>query len=259
MRWSFIPVLAIIVAMGCSKRPEGVAGDKKMVEVMTDLEIAEAYMQTNSNRYVTKDKERMVESILEKHSMTRDEFDSTLSWYGRNIDKYEELYARVDRNLQKKSQSISGNIETVSNDLWPYTRNVLISPLGTSDNLVFEIEGKDLKKGDRVNFRLKLSNPANGMSVLGVRYEDGHISYLNQSLTGRQSLDITLQTDTGKIVKKIFGNIRIADGNVLPMRLDSISLSSIPYDSVEYYQINRSRHFYGPVRKVVEKKTETDS
>ena len=241
--------------IGCSDRPDNIPSDSKMVNIMADIEMAQAYIQSKGYRDNTQEnRERILEYVLEKNGMTREDFDSTLSWYGKHIDLYDDLYAKVDKELARREAKISGNgIEVLSNDLWPYSRHLVISSKGSQDNLIFTIPTEEMEKGDFLTWKFRMSGSSDGTALLGVKYDGGKVSYVNQNLGGN-NIEITLQTDTALRVKEIFGNVRIKENRSF-VGLDSLSLSSAPFDSTMYYRIHSVRNFYGPISK--KKPTET--
>ncbi|MDE5869025.1 MAG: DUF4296 domain-containing protein, partial [Muribaculaceae bacterium] len=127
-----IPIvfLCCLILAACSDRPDNIPSDSEMVKVMADLEMAQAYLQNKGYTNNTpENRERILKYILEKNGMSREDFDSTIVWYGKHIDKYDELYAKVDKELARRESKISGNrIEVLTNDLWPYSRHLVISP-----------------------------------------------------------------------------------------------------------------------------------
>ena len=248
-RVSFFFTVLALLASSCSDRPENVASDTKMVKVMADMEMAQAYLQNRGYRDHTIDsKERILEYVLQKNGLTKADFDSTLSWYGRHIDKYDDLYAKVDRELARRESKISGNeVVVLSNDLWPYSRHLVISSNSTTDNLSFSIPGTDLQKGDKITWKGRFNIPIDGSVVLGVKYTDGKSTYSALSALGKD-LEISVQTDTARSVKDIFGNIRVK-GNRSFVGIDSLTLFSVPFDSTEYYRVNSQKRFAGPKRK----------
>ena len=250
---SLVALSAVLTA--CSDRPENVASDKEMVKIMTDMELAEAYIQTHgATMSGSESRERIVEYVLRKHNMSREDFDSTLSWYGRHIDKYDELYAKVDRELAERGKKMSGDIQDMnSTDLWPYSRHIFISSLSSSDNMTFSLTpSEELQKGDVLKWRLHPDASVSGSVTLGVVYKNGMTYYVNQPLMGAQSCELKLQTDTALEIKKIFGNLRTADRSGI-VKIDSITLQTSPFDSMEYYRINTLRKFPGPQRKIFKK------
>lgn len=243
-------LLAALILFACSDRPDNIASDSEMVKVMADLEMAQAYLQnkgyTNNN---PQNRERILKYILEKNGMSREDFDSTIVWYGKHIDKYDDLYAKVDKELARRESRISGNsIEVLSNDLWPYSRHFIISPKSSTDNLSFNITPEDIDRGGKLTWKLKLNSTPVGTALFGVKYSNGNVSYTSQNISGN-NFEISLQTDTALSIREIFGNIRISDNHTF-VGIDSISLTSAPFDSTIYYQINTLRRFNVPVRKI---------
>lgn len=221
---------------------------------MADIEIAQAYIQSKGYRdNNSENRERILNYVLEKNGMTREDFDSTLSWYGRHIDKYDDLYAKVDKELARREAKISGNsAEMLSNDLWPYSRHLVISSKSSADNLAFSIPANELEKGDRLSWKFRLNMPTDGTALFGVRYTDGTAAYTTQNLNG-DNIEVSLQTDTALTVKDIFGNLKVTIGRSF-VGLDSLTLTSAPFDSTLYYRISSSKRFFGPKPKI--RKTE---
>ncbi len=248
---SCLLIIVFIFTISCSDRPDEVASDSKMVKIMADMEMAQAYIQQKGYRdNSAENRERILNYVLEKNGMTRAEFDSTLSWYGRHIDKYDDLYAKVDKELARREAKISGNnAEMLSNDLWPYSRHLIISSKSSADNLSFSIPGAELEKGDRLSWKFRLNTPSDGTAVLGVKYADGSASYITQTLNG-ENIEIALQTDTARTVRDIFGNLRVNMSRTF-VGLDSLTLTSAPFDSTVYYRISSSKRFSGPIRKII--------
>lgn len=248
-----------VVLSSCSDRPKGVLGESDMVDLIADIETAEAYTQTQSGpSHDETARQQITNFILDKHGITKEEFDSTMTWYGRNIDEYQKLFEKVDKILAVRQQKATGSNDDVRiSDLWPYSRHLLIDDNSASDNVIFSIPAGDLEKGSMLNWKMRLRNSSGGDALLGVDYDNGSTAYISQSVMGNRQIDMTIQTDTGKIVRRIYGYFHINSDMEKPMWIDSISLTSQPYDSTKYYQISRLRNYNGPHRKHLETKTDS--
>lgn len=255
-----IILLFCAICAGCSKRPKGVISDGEMVQIMADMEMAEGYLQTHGDYHTsTADRENLIQSILDKHGITRAEFDSTMTWYGRNPDIYSKLYVKADQELARRQKRLTGGGDEVTySDLWQYSRHVLISRMSSSDNLSFSLNPDQIGKGEKLVWKMRMNSMADGKLVLGVTYTTGESSYQYRTLGADRNIEMTLQTDTGKTVKTVFGSFIPRDLNRQQLLIDSISLQAMPYDSVEYYRIHSQRHYSGPRLKVVPK-AEPDS
>lgn len=241
----FAAAVAAAISGGCDRRPEGVISESDMVSIMADLQIAEAYshsqygMKPESPKY-----DELGEGILAAHGVTRAEFDSTLSWYGRNMDRYEKLYRKVDRDLQSRSRKIAkeSDKETSADgaprgDFWPYTRHFLMTGREASDVLSFSIPGPQFNPGSSIEWKLRIPSGDGLNMMLGVEYEDHTATYSFTTNQGRNLSELKVQTDTGRNVLRVFGMARPTGGHPASLRIDSISLIALPFDSMTYDRI----------------------
>lgn len=249
-----LPLVIIIgialLVCACVRRPKDVLSNKEMASLVADLKLAEAYLQTRSAVSKKDDRETVVEYIIARHGLTRAQFDTTMAWYARNTDAYYEMCDLAEKELLIKKKKLAGggslNVEIESSDLWPYQRQSYLTKLSGSDVMEFSIPASEIAKGDRLNFKFRINNPVTLDALFGIEYEDGENSYISRSINQSKRLDLTLQTDTGKTVKRIFGNFRVSDSGYLPLWLDSIYLYKLPYDSAEYYRRDMQRIYRQP-------------
>lgn len=257
-----VSLLAALLLVGCVKRPKGVLSDDEMAPVVADLELAEAYIQTHGGGTGNVTKDALMAYVLKKHGVSRAEFDTTMAWYGRNVDDYRKLYQNVDRILVKERKRLAGasgsNEDMNANDIWAYRRFAVISQKGESDALSFSIPTARLDKGERIVWKFRIRNLAEARALLGVEYSDGTNSFMSRKVNPSRTTELTFQTDSSLQVKRIYGNLHIPESRDLPVWLDSISLTHIPFDSLEYYKIHGQRILGAPYKRLP-KPTETDS
>lgn len=257
-------LVAAAVFAGCSKRPSEVLSEKEMVSLMVDMQLAEAYsdMEYNTSHDTDKRKE-LAESVLAQHKVSREQLDTTLAWYGRNIDDYSDLFKKVDDELKSRKRAALnlGKEEeiVVANMLWPYGKNGIISQFGNSDAWVFSVPEPGLNKGDMLEWRMHVNGGSSLSGVLGVDYEDGTSEAVTSVFSGRPSLLLKLQTDTGKNVKRIYGTMRLKNKKDMPLIADSISLIKLAFDSLEFSKYRNQKKYGIPVKKVVVKREKADS
>lgn len=228
--------------IACKHRPSGVLSDKEMAPVIADLKIADAMFSSRTHGS-DENKKAAVEFILKKHGVAREEFDSTMAWYGRNPDAYYELCDLAEKEILVRKKEISGgSVETVeSTDLWPYSRYAMLSPLAASNGIDFSIPVSGIEKGGIIEWKFRANNSISGQSILGVEYESGKKAYLTRNFSEQKKGDISLQTDTAENVTRVFGNMAVDDRRRLPVWLDSIALRALPFDSTRYYSIHSLR------------------
>lgn len=233
----------------CVQRPDHVLSDSKMISVVADMELAEAYVQINPDGSFDSDmKPALVEYIIKKHGISRQDFDSTMAWYGRNPDNYIELYTKVDKEISRRRVESLGtrgeeHVQNSESDLWPYTRMGYITNFADGNAIRFSMPVSDIDKGSALEWRMRMRGSASGSILLGVEYDNGSSGFITRNLTSSKSVTIKLQTDTAMKIKRVFGNMMISDSGMLPIRVDSIYLQKLPYDSMEYYKIHSQRVF----------------
>ncbi len=254
------PVAAVLVILsaGCNKRPDKVLSDDEMVSLIADMQLAESYWNLKSSGSAdVEQRELMGKRVLAAHGVTVEQLDTSLSWYGRNMDTYEELYAKVDREIaSRRKKLMKGSADDIEmdegNNLWPYGRHGVISSLGISDGYVFSVSSDNLEKGDAVEWKMNITPSVQVQGVLGVEYEGGDVSYVHRLFQGSSSkFEMRVQTDTARVVSRVFGTLRVKDTGRLPVMTDSISLVRLPLDSTLYYRMNGQQNYSGPHRKVV--------
>lgn len=251
---------AALLLSACVRRPDGVLSDKEMVPVVADLELAEASMGTTQTYARDERSDALLEYVLRKHGVTREQFDSTMSWYGHNSDIYYEMLDKVERELALRKRQVAGNrsVEVESSDLWPFSRQSLISGLSGSDAFEFSVPVSDVERGGSVRLRFRLNSPTDAWALLGVEYDNGATGYVSRQLRAAKRLDMKIQTDSARTVSRIFGNMVVRDRSRLPLWLDSIYLSSVPFDSMEYYNIYSQREWRAPKSRRLPPRQEQD-
>lgn len=274
MRFSFrhtLPLYAIllqcvcIIFIGCSGKSSDVIPENRFIDLMADMQLAEAYADNNPDgRDIMTRRNELAKSVLSGYGVTQDQIDSTLSWYGKNIDKYSELYEKVDKRIAEKRAAIEKDgkpVQEISgDDLWPYSRHGFISSLGANDGWILSIRHPEIKKGDRLTWTMKPDNMTKQFNgVLGVEYEDGSSEAVNTQISMSNIVELTLQTDSGKNVERIYGSVLLKTKPERPVFVDSISLRRIPYDSLEYSRYRYQRKYGIMIPSKKEKKDTVES
>lgn len=242
----------MMVLAGCDKRPEGVLSDKDMVALIADMQTAEAYMQNYNSGYASDSiRDSAVQWVLDRRGLSRADFDSTMTWYGKNIDEYRELYDKVDKELIKRQKQISGEEVAATNfsDLWPYSRHFMMTENSNTNSISFSLPGDQLQKGDRLNWKMRMNGSPAVSTVFGVEYDNGLTAFSYQNNSDFKKLDMQIQTDSSLTVKRIFGYVRVKEDRYLPVWIDSVSLQSSPLDTTQYYKVFSQRKIYPPLRR----------
>ena len=241
--------LLCLCLTACDKRPEKVLSEGKLVDVMTDLEIADAYYNSGySAKNRTYNLEEIKASVLKKHGVTGEELDSTIAYYGRNIDDYYRIYNKVEQKLKKRNKSGDMEKEVEENNFWPYSDYALLTRNQTSNGIVFSIPMNGMESGSSIEWRMRLTATEGAEAVLGVEYENGTSSIIKKSASGNKNFKIPLQTDTAEQVKRVFG-VMSSSSSAMPVWVDSIRLVKMEFDSLNYNRINQQKTIRPPRQK----------
>lgn len=235
------------VLSACDKRPDNVLPEKEMVDLLADMQLAEAYLRTAGPEVSDSMREAFPEAVLARHGVTYAQVDTTLAYYGRNADDYFALYDKVNKELISRRKKIDGNIpanDRGSDNIWPYQMMTMFGTGNATDGLIFSIPAEGIIPGERLEWSLRASTQTAADGLLGVDYEDGSGTYIRRKLNGTRNISLQLQTDTGKTVTRIYGRFTV-DRTRLPLWADSIVLTHAPLDSALYGNIYQQSRHYG--------------
>lgn len=100
--------LVFFLACEDSKKPQDLISEDKMVEVLTDLHIAEGAMRTYylSNDSMKHYAKAYYNTVCEKHGVTYKQYRASYMYYAGEQGKMEEIMDKVLENLSKKESGI---------------------------------------------------------------------------------------------------------------------------------------------------------
>lgn len=113
--------LATLV-LSCGKTPRGVMSEGEMADLIVDLQLADAYIESHIGDFTT-DSSKMVikQSIFKKHGITQQDYDSSLVWYAHNIDSYNKAYDKAIGKLKKRYDKLDkrgdGNSNAIAQEM----------------------------------------------------------------------------------------------------------------------------------------------
>lgn len=259
MKNFLLPVaVAALLLAGCSDdRPEDILSEDKMLDVMTDLQIAEAYDRSGSVPLDLQGSStgKLGLAVLRQHGVTEEEMDSTLAWYGRNMDEYAKLYKKIDERLAKRQRKYAkaageSDKELMSADLWPYGWHLVISDLSFADDIVMSIPGDQVVPGEKLTWKMRVQGSSSRQMTLGVDYPDGtSVIVKNSNYSSDLWVETVLQTDTAQTPVRIFGTLKLRS-NYPRAFVDSIQLTHQPVPAGEHDRLGLQRRIGAARRKI---------
>jgi len=217
------------MAASCSRVPKSIISERKMRVVLYDMQLAEAIVEKMPESFPTSDDRMAVyDAVFAKHKITQAEFDSSLIWYGKNIDLYTGINRLVLRDINAslatfgdiKVNPFSGDIiENDTMDIWIYNRNEVFRPKRVFNALLFDIIPKNpYSKGSSFAFELSVwgissmlkHNPKIHISVI----QADTIVSVYKEITGDGYYETVVKPVESLEVKRIYGYIYLNDADV---------------------------------------------
>ncbi len=111
-------LLLALSLLSCGKTPSGVLSQNEMADLIVDLQLADAYIDTHISEFET-DSSKMVikQSIFNKHGITQQDYDSSLVWYAHNMEDYIKAYDKAVHKLQKRFDKMSKDMGSEPQDM----------------------------------------------------------------------------------------------------------------------------------------------
>lgn len=102
-KWIYISLILLAFACTDRSRPEDLIERDAMIELMVDVQIAEALY---SGTYQTKEGNVLnyadvFNPVYEKHGVSRQQFEKSLEWYTQDLDEITEMYDEVIERLNR--------------------------------------------------------------------------------------------------------------------------------------------------------------
>jgi len=212
-----------------------------MAELLADMHTGEAIVETSSRTFATdSSKQAFLQAIYEKHGVTREEVDSSLRWYGYNIERYMEVYDRTVEILEKrleKAQDIAGasaegsteidvNLQGDSVDVWPGMRWRRFARNMPGNQITFSLSNdRNWEKGDVYTLRSKIIDNHGPLDyTIAADYSDGTHEYISASLPGDGWHDIQFVLDSSRTAQRVYGIVSYHPQKNENVFIDSISL-----------------------------------
>lgn len=259
----------VLMLAACSKTPEHVISEDNMAALMADMYKAEAMMDDEANSYYN-DSVKMVlrQSVMLKHGITQEQFDTSLIWYAHNLEVYDKVYEDVIERLDDEYRELAKNdftsvATTVSGDIkpsvprfravgdtadiWGRSRTWVFLP-GFSRNIVkYDMKpDKECMTGDRYELAFKVSNMRRSVRLfMGVDYKDGSTSYRYITVTNDGWKSYKLQSDTTREVTRIYGYMTYNSQQRQAVYLDSVELLRTHLDRTTYTGVMRQQKWVG--------------
>ncbi len=273
-----LPVMALwvlcFVVASCDKAPRGVIGERRMADLLVDLDKAESYISQFPDKFPNDSaKQALKQSIFARHGVTQADYDSSMVWYAHNIDVYTDV---CDKALNKLNSDLSslkkkaekggvastadyGDLESPTAtrrrtyqgrgdtaDIWSGLRTWMLTPVLPKGYITFDVKpDAEYRDGDRYRLNFKLIGGGGRYAVLiGADYADGTSTVVHRNSCPDGWTEFELQADRKRTVHRIYGYVRYDMTRAASVAfVDSLMLLRTHVDDAKYSTMGLQRTF----------------
>ena len=159
----FIAIMLVLSACG---RPKNVLSESKMTTLLVDIHKTEATLTEKGLYYGPYSKKApYYNNVFKRNGVTQAQFDSSLVWYTKNPQKFENMYDEVIKQLTVLQKDVDDNkfhpidwasIGIIRPDIWNKPTHHKFTKDSTRTKLDFEIKQADLLYRDVYELKLLL-------------------------------------------------------------------------------------------------------
>lgn len=244
----FLTILFLvgIVVTSCQSTPENVIPPDRMAKLLVDFHKGEALTEIRYSDYRNDTaKFAVMKAVFDRNGVTPEQFDSSLVWYGHNLEEYMEIYDDVIAELESEVEK-AGNVALVAGTLvgdsvnaWSGEPHYVITHRSPSEFLKFKINADETwENGDSYTLQMKVFNRYEPITMgMYVDYTDGStdMRLVNFSEDGWSRL--TMVVDSLRTPVSVYGFTHfrpIVDEEIF---VDSVSLVRRRFDPLTYRQV----------------------
>ena len=236
-----------MLLVACSRTPKGIIPDQKMKQILVDMQLAEALIQTEPSAYPTYEERRaLYRTIFNKHNVTEAAYDSSMIWYGKHLEQYMRIFESALTDIKRQIDLI-GDIKPdaapASNadslDIWmQHTYCVFSSRSQVNRMILFDLQPDEAySSGSTFVLGLEVwGMTTHADNVLEARLyaaQDDTTLFARSNVTHDGYHTLQLKTLAVKQVKRVYGYLRlsVSDSAFHKIYVDRINLMKYRYGS----------------------------
>ena len=248
MNKSALLSLAVVCLVAACKpgTPSRYIQPSQMEEILYDYHIGQAAAMTGDGDSEERNFNRTVymAAVLEKHGVTKAEFDSSLVYYYTRADRFQKMYQRVADRLSEEALSLGaseGEVERYSSfsqngdtaNIWAGNRSAVLMPYAPYNRLTFHQEADStFRKGDSFLLNLLVdfmyqSGTKDAIACLTIRLNNDSIISRVNHVTSSGVNQLRLTIDDSLAVKDVYGYFYLGKGSDQSSTLKLMFLNDI--------------------------------
>ncbi|MDR2652777.1 MAG: DUF4296 domain-containing protein [Prevotellaceae bacterium] len=148
-------LLTIAAFCSCNMRPFDIMDSKQMENILYDIHLAEATMSVRHVSAQTEIRRAHYDYIFEKYHISREKFETSMSWYAYNPKKLELIYENVKERFNKLQVDVDNYVYHPENkildeiksfdtiNLYKFENQYFFKNHPPKDSLFFEIKNRE--------------------------------------------------------------------------------------------------------------------
>ena len=98
-----LSLIVTLLLISCGRNPRGVMSINEMADLIVDLQLAEAYIDSHTDDFQDdSSKQVLKQSIFKKHGISQQDYDSSMVWYAHNMEDYTKAYDKAVGKLKER-------------------------------------------------------------------------------------------------------------------------------------------------------------
>jgi hypothetical protein len=133
-----------------------------MVNVLYDMNLAEAEIENNYDLFFNNNekKQDLLNVILKKHKITKQQFDTSLVWYNAHLDQYFKINEHINKRYTTEMESLQKEIDEENRirevlsrvNIFKGRNSFFLQQASQLQNtLLFQVDSIDWTPGDSLN------------------------------------------------------------------------------------------------------------
>ena len=237
-------LIFLVSLCGCHRTPKGVLSRTQMENVLVEMHIAEAITDEYPAQYRTPEmRQQLLQGVFNKYGVTKAQFDTSLVYYGANLDVYMKIYDKVSARLEEEQNSLAELLQLYqkslltpegdSVDIWSKKPQLILNPVLLSSTDIFVIKSdSNFKANDRVVWRMRLHQlPADSVAftyvMLGRLFEYTKVETVSAKPQKNGWVELSMKLPEMTMSDRLFGFVSVlpnSDKQFAPVFIDSISM-----------------------------------
>lgn len=260
-------LVSLSVDVSCIDRPEYVLDEPEMIDVLVDVHRAEGLLEVQhhpntSSREVDKFQQAVMAAVLQKHKISKAQYDSSLMWYAQNLKLLARVYSHVEERLEAETEMWTQQVadsrefgESMAGDtvdLWTLRRHLVLDPKRHSSIRLWEVPSdSNYVDGDRLAWHFHVAQLLPGQQLIASialtpteptdeqRREANHanskivlietdepVGYATRTIRSNGDYTLSVEADSIQPFKSTILGLVLMQDSVMsaPVFIDSISL-----------------------------------